>query len=125
LGDDTGETMIIMKIQVNQYKPEYYEHKNIKKDIEKIFDFRQHGRSYHQVWKVAREDYGLIERRLVVKENEDDLITYYHTTFWKDAWDMEQFWDKYISAYAGILKKNGFKVKIKIKEVTDDRLIEN
>ena len=117
--------MIIMKIRVNQYKPEYYEHKNIKKDIEKIFNFRQHGRGYHQIWKVGREDYGLIKRRLVVKENEDALITYYHTTFWSDAWDMEQFFDRYLAAYIGKLKENGFEVKLKIKEVTDARLIEN
>lgn len=118
--------MIIMKVEVCKYKPEYYDtRKRLRKDIEKIFDFRQHGRSYHQIWPVARENYNLIERRLEFRENEDSLMTYYHTTFWKNRLDMEQFYDKYLKSYIESLKANGFWVKITQREVRNDRLIDD
>ena len=118
--------MIILKVKVNKYKAEYFENrKQIRKDIEKIFNFRQHGRTYEQIWKIARDEYNLKKRELVITENEDDVLTYYHTTFWSDNYDQEVFYERYLKAYIDELKSYGFKVKIKRKEVSDDRLIED
>jgi hypothetical protein len=121
--------MIILKIKVYKYKPEYFDGKDqLKSDIEQIFDFDIDGlsrwnKTYLQIWPIARTKYKLIKRRLVAKENEDFLFTYLHVTFWEDSKLQEAFYEKYIKPFVDKLKENEFTVIINKKEVLDDRII--